>query len=87
MSVAIYKSVNISANENYKSFEKLVADTGGTYAFDGETSVKGIGMIFQSFNLFPHMTVCRGVKTASSGRWFLSAAIGCAFLCGHFMAS
>jgi hypothetical protein len=31
--------------ESYRLFEDFVAQTGGTYVFDGETSVKGIGML------------------------------------------
>jgi len=34
-------------SENFKIFENLVADTGNTFAFDGETSVKGMGALLE----------------------------------------
>jgi 1-acyl-sn-glycerol-3-phosphate acyltransferase len=67
-------------NGRYKAFERLVAETGGTYAFDGVTSVKGIGMILEiikdmglnpadTAQLRQGVTALFNVETANMPEW------------------
>lgn len=34
-------------SESYRQFEAFIAGTGGTYVFDGESSVRGVGVLLQ----------------------------------------
>jgi len=46
-------------SEKMENFKKLIEDTGETYSFDGETAVKGFGLLFEvikGFGLNPLVT-------------------------------